>query len=45
MALEHPILVSNIPVFHELTNKSFSVMFDTENIESLKLSLKQAFSK
>jgi len=45
MSLKHPIVVSDIPVFYELTNKSFAVMFDLENIESLKLSLRQAFAK
>ena len=45
MALQRPIVVSDIPVFYELTNKSFAVVFDLKNIESLKLSLRQGFSE
>jgi len=45
MSLKHAIVVSDIPVFYELTNKSFAVMFDLKNIESLKLSLRQVFSQ
>jgi len=43
MASAHPIVVSNIPVFHEITDSSFAVMFNIDDIASLKQSINYAF--
>lgn len=43
MASEHPLVLSNIPVFHELTNRDFSRIFDLNDIDSLKKAINEAF--
>jgi len=43
MATSHPLVVSNIPVFNEITNADVSVMFKIDDINSLKLSIEHAF--
>ena len=45
MASKHPIVISNIPVFHEIADEKFSIMFDLENIKSLKKAVLQAFNR
>jgi glycosyltransferase involved in cell wall biosynthesis len=39
----HPMVVSDIPVFHEIINEDVAMIFDLDVIESLKSSLRLAF--
>jgi glycosyltransferase involved in cell wall biosynthesis len=38
-----PMVVSDIPVFHEIINEDVAMIFDLDVIESLKSSLRLAF--
>jgi glycosyltransferase involved in cell wall biosynthesis len=43
MATSHPLVVSDIPVFYELTNEDVAVIFNLNDVNSLKVSLRHAF--
>jgi glycosyltransferase involved in cell wall biosynthesis len=45
MATSHPLVVSNIPVFNEITSEDVSVIFDINDTDSLQKSLSRAFAE